>query len=106
MHTNQTLNPNARQTNTMLSSAMHWAPLVLIRVASCPFVVSSRFPSWPSCTQHPSGDDNGRFLSVKSVKSVVQKPRLDLVSDFELRISDLFGSEPKPLCPSVSSVVE
>src|SRR5262245_7700986 len=46
MHTNQTLNPECRTTNTMLSSAMHLAPLVLIRVAWCPLVVSSRFASW------------------------------------------------------------
>src|SRR5215813_4681880 len=104
MHTNQTLNPECTTTNTMLSSAMDWAPLVLIRVAWCPFVVSSRFASWPSCAQPPSGGDNGRFLSVKSVKSVVQKPRLGLVSGFELRIWDLLGSERSPLCPSVSVV--
>src|SRR5215813_4977815 len=78
------------------------APLVLIRVASCPFVVSCRFPSWTSRTQPPSGGDTGRFLSVKSVKSVVEKPRLGLLSGFELRISDLIGAEPLTSCPSVS----
>src|SRR5262245_45734309 len=41
-------------------------------------------PSWTSYAPPPSGGDNGRFLSVKSM---VQKPRLGLVSGF--RASDL-----------------
>src|SRR5262245_46621633 len=60
MHTNQTLNLECTTTNTMLSSAMHLAPLVLIRVAWCPFVVSSRFASWTSCSSDLFGSE--RYL--------------------------------------------
>src|SRR5262245_59857242 len=90
MHTNaheSDIKPECTTTNTMLSSAMDLAPLVLIRVAWCPLVVSCRFVTWRlALFLHPLSFVRACF-------------------GFELRISDLIASEPESLCLSVSSVV-